>query len=288
MSKLFEDVVLSIAIVLGLLIGLYLSYAVAQGERYPPTLITFFLAIGVSALIYRFMGGFGGTTFEAGLLRLGGTAAFFAGMIWFVGDRLRSEFNLHETSEPFNEQIDNLEKQRDQAQAVIKRQASELVALRQGGNGNVCPAAQCTISAIKKLLPNDPLVQNIKRLVDGQEPPFIPTLRNLPVRIAVVAGLGANPSFNICGDMLDKLNEGVEVPNPGAQFSRTLDDGTTVSVRALRAGRISEDVCSNPQRDFDAQINCPIALKLFAEKIVSCGEGAVVRGTRISIGSLAD
>jgi hypothetical protein len=65
MNKLLEDIVLSIAIALGLLVGLYLSYAVAiQGAHYPPTLITIFLAVGVAALIYRFVGGLGGVTFS--------------------------------------------------------------------------------------------------------------------------------------------------------------------------------------------------------------------------------
>lgn len=288
MSKLFEDVVLSIAVVLGYLVSLYLSYAlVVQDARYPPTLIVAFLAIATAALIYRFMGGLGGTEFQAGLLKLGGAAAFFVGTIWFVGNRFREELNLYDSSEPFQEQISALETQRGQLQTIIRRQSGEIGELRKGLANGSCPSGQCTIGVIRKLQPGDPLVQNIRRLVEGQEPPFSTTLREMTVKIAVVAGLGDTPAYNICRDTLEKLNEGVEVPNPTVQVSRTLGDGSTASLQARRAGKIGEDVCENPQRDFDIQINCPVALKLFAEKISSCAEGAVVRGTTISISSLA-
>jgi hypothetical protein len=289
MSKLLEDVVLSIAIALGLLIGLYLSYAlVVQREHYPPTLIAVFLAIGVAALIYRFMGGLAGTTFQAGLMKLGGSAAFFAAMIWFVGDRLRDEVNLYAQARPYLDQIKGLEDERDRTQAAYDREHQQLERLRGTPAGGNCPAAQCTIADIKKLQPNDPFVVGIKHLVEGQVPPFVPTLREMSVKVAVVAGLGANPSFNICRDTLDKLNEGVEAPNPNVQFSRSLEDGSTASVTAQRAGKIGDDVCSNGQRDFDVQINCPVALKLFADKLSNCGQAASVRGAAVMIGSLAD
>lgn len=288
MSKMIEDLVLTAAIVLGLLIALYLSYAlVVQGEHYPPTLITTFLAIGVAALIYRFMGGLVGTEFKAGLLTLGGSAAFFAGMIWFVGDRLRDEIGLYASATPYLSEISSLQGQLDQEQKLNGQLQRRLAARPAGGTGS-CPAAQCTIADVRKLQPNDPFVLGIKRLVEGQELPFTPTLKQMQVRVAVVGGLGSNPAFNICSDTLDKLNEGVEAPNPSAQLSRTLEDGSSATVTATRAGRIGEDVCGNQGRGFDVQINCPIALQLFADKIKSCAEGAALRGTSVSIGSLAD
>ena len=289
MSKWLEDVVLIVAIVLGLVIGLYLSYAlVVQRENYPPTLITVFLAIGVSALIYRFMGGLVGNEFKVGLLSLGGAAAFFAGMIWFVGDRLRDEVRLYEESANYRSEIDTLEAQREHSRTLLNRQQAEIQRLREVRSTGECPRDQCTIANVRKMQPNDPFVQDIKRLVEGQEPPFRPTLREMTVRIAVVGGLGSNPSFNICRDKLDELNEGVDVPNPTVRFERTLEDGTNEPVRARRGGTISSDVCSNEQRDFDVQINCPVALTLFRDKIQSCAEAASLRGATVTIASLPD
>lgn len=289
MSKLLEDIVLSIAVALGLLIALYLSYALAvRGDQYPPTLIAAFLAIGTAALIYRFMGGLGGTEFTAGLLRLGGSAAFFAGMIWFVGDRLRDEVGLYASAEPFRQEISNLKAQRDHAQAVSRGQNEELRRLRSAVRTGNCPDAGCTIAEVRRMQPNDPFVQNIRRLVEGQEPPFSPILRELPVRVSVIASPAGNPAFNICSNTLSKLNEGVEVPNPSARLTRTQEDGSTASVTARRAGKVGEDVCSNAQRDFDIQINCAAALALFPDKISNCAESVGVRGSTISIASLAD
>lgn len=152
------------------------------------------------------------------------------------------------------------------------------------------PTAQGTysIAAIKKMKPDDPFIQSLKRLVEGGEGPFSPVLREMVVRAAVVAGSSANPGFSICQDTLDKLNEGVEAPRTEVQLARSLDDGSTASLKAERAGKIGQDVCSSEQRDFDVQVNCPAALKLFADKIASCAEGAKVRGQRITIGTLAD
>lgn len=289
MSKMLEDSVLIAAIVLGLIIALYLSYAlVVLDNHYPPTLIATFLAVGVAALIYRFMGGLIGTEFKLGLLTLGGSAAFFVGIIWFVGDRLRDEIGLYAKDQPYLDQIAGLQRERDQFATLNKQLQSQLKGQHTGVGGHTCPPAQCTIANVRKLQPNDPFVQGIKRLVDGQEPPFTPTLREMSVRVAIVAGLGSTPAFNICSDVLDKLNEGVEAPDPTVQFSHSLDDGSTASIMAKRSGKIGDDVCSNKQRGFDVQINCPIAMKLFADKISSCAEGAALRGTKVSIGSLAD
>lgn len=288
MSKFFEDIVLTTAMVLGFALGLYLSYAVAQGEAYPPTLITFFLAIGASALIYRFMGGFAGTTFQAGLLTLGGTAAFFGGMMLLLGDRLRDEIGLYSSMEPYRSQIEVLREERDQTRKLARRLQSDVREHRDRAGTGDCPSAQCRIEDVRQMQPDDPFVKGIKRLVEGQELPFVSTLRELPVQVVVVAGSGRTPAFTICRDKLDELNKDVDVPNPNAQFSRSLPDGTTVTATARRMGRIGEDVCSAEGRDFDVQINCPLALELFSDKITSCAEGASIRGSKVSIGALVD
>lgn len=288
MSKFFEDVVLTTAMVLGFLIGVYLSYAVAQGESYPPTLITFFLAIGVSALIYRFMGGLAGTTLKIGLLTLGGTAAFFAGMMILLGDRIREEIDLYSSTEPFRSKIAKLSEERNEVRQRARQLQIEVEELRKRQRGGDCPSAHCSIEDVRAMQPDDPFVLGIKRLVEGQERPFVSTLRELPVRVAVVGGSGRGPAFTICRDKLDELNEDVDVPNPDAQFSRTLSDRTTVTVKARRTGRIGEDVCAAADRDFDVQINCALALELFPDKITSCAEGASLRGSTVEIGALAE
>jgi hypothetical protein len=288
MSKYFEDIVLSIAVVLGMLIGLYLSYAlVVQGAQYPPTLISTFIGMALAALIYRFMGGLGGTEFGAGMLKLGGAAAFIVGFIWFVGDRLKDEVQLYSSTETYRSQIEALEKQRDNAQAVSDKQGEEIEKLRKTQLNAPSTRGVYTISEIKQMKPDNPFIQSLKRLVEGQEGPFSPTLRELVVRVSVVAGPSAGPTFYICPDTLEKLNEGVDAPSTEIQISRTLADGSAASLTAKRGGKIGQDVCINEQRDFDVQINCAAAITLFADKMTSCSEGAAVRGSKVTIGSLA-
>ena len=289
MSKLLEDVVLSIAVALGLSIALYLSWAlVVGGHQYPPTLIAAFLAIGTAALIYRFMGGLGGAEFTTGLLKLGGSAAFFAGMIWFVGDRLREEVGLTKSTATLRQEADNLQAQLDHMEKTSSGQEDELKRLRAAVRANGCPEAKCTIADVRKLQPNDPFVVGIRRLVEGQERPFVSILRELPVKISVIAGTAGSPSFNICSDTLAKLNEGVEVPSPSARLSRTLNDGSAAAVNARKTGLVGEDACAVQPRDFDVQISCAAALNLFGDRISSCAESSALRGSTISIGSLAE
>jgi hypothetical protein len=227
------------------------------------------------------MGGFTGTTFQVGLLQLGGTAAFFAGVMILLGDRIRDELNLYSSTEPYRSQIEVLQKERDDARSLARRLNQQRVA------GN-CQTAQCTIADVKKMRPDDPFVEGIRKLVEGEDPPFVSVLREIPVKVAVVGGLGDNPVFNICQDTLDKLNEGVEIPDPDVQFSRTQTDGSKAKINARRAGRIGIDVCTSTGRDFDVQINCGVALKLFADRVSSCSEVGALRGATVSIGSLAD
>lgn len=92
MSKFFEDIALTVTIILGFAIALYLSYAlVVQEQPYPPTLISMFAGVSLAAVIYRFMGGLTSSELAMGAIKLGGSAAFVIFFIYFVGDRLREE-----------------------------------------------------------------------------------------------------------------------------------------------------------------------------------------------------
>lgn len=290
MFKISEDLVITIAVAAGLIIALALTIAtVVWKVSFPPTITATFLAIALAALTYRFLGGVTGTQFSVGLLKLGGSAAFVVGLIWFVGDRLRDEQKLYSSSATYREQIDDLTGQLNQAQTTIAAKDQQLQDLRRRGGGGTPTRGTYTIEEIKKLSPDDPFIRNLKQLVAGQEGPFRTTLRDLRVRVAVIKTDSDMPRFNICEDTLGKLNEGVEVPSTRALFSRSAgENGEPVSITADRNGRIGADVCQAPDRQFDVQINCPIATKLFPDVIASCAEGIKVKGMAVSIGALAE
>lgn len=280
MTRLLEDIVICIAVALGLLIALLLSWLmVQQGADYPPTLISAFLGIAIAALTYRFLGGTSTTEFSMGALKLGGSAALLIGTTWFVGDRLRDEIRLYDSMDTYRQQIATLEEER----AARGDEADKLRRQIAGAPGT---RGALTIAEIRKLKPDDPLIRDIRKLVDGQEGPFRQTIRDLAVRVSVIAAGGDSPQFNICSDTLEALNEGVDVPGTEVLVSRTLEDGTPVSVRAQRAGRIGQDVCGNQERAFDAQVSCPVALVVFRDILSNCADGNSVRGMRVTFGLL--
>lgn len=81
-KKRFEDYVLIALIALGLFVGAFL-YFLPDGQPISSIFVTF----GLSCLLYRFLGGIGqNTKFSVGAFRLGGSAAFMIGCIYFINE----------------------------------------------------------------------------------------------------------------------------------------------------------------------------------------------------------
>ncbi len=78
-----EDPIIIALVALGILGGL-----VAQFMKFPPILVAVLVALGIASAIYRFLGGVAGASIATGSLRLGGTAAVFLAIAWFVNDNL--------------------------------------------------------------------------------------------------------------------------------------------------------------------------------------------------------
>lgn len=78
-----EDSVVVALVILGILGGL-----TAKHMNFEPILVAVLLGFGVAAAIYRFLGGVEGASIATGSLRLGGTAAVFLAIAWFVNDNL--------------------------------------------------------------------------------------------------------------------------------------------------------------------------------------------------------
>jgi hypothetical protein len=281
-SKLLDDIVICIAVGLGLLIALFLAWeSVRNGANYPPTLMSAFLGIAIAALTYRFLGGSAETQFSMGVLKLGGSAALLLGTTWFVGDRLREEIKLFSSMDTYRQQLAALESEnakRGDEVALLKKQLLN------------APNAKgvYTIEEIKKLAPNDPFVRDIKGLVEGQEGPFRQTIKDVVVRVSVIATPTRSPRYNICTNTLALLNEGQAVPSTDALFLRTLGDGSEASVRAQRAGKISADICESSDRAFDVQVNCAVAEALFPDIMPNCADSQAVRGMKVTMGAVAN
>lgn len=287
-SKYLDDIVICVTVALSLVIALFLAYSlVERGANYPPTLISTFLGICVAALTYRFLGGADGNQFSVGLLKLGGSAALLLGTTFFVGERIRSEQNIFENFSSYRQQIGTLKSESDARLGEIEKRDGKIAALEKKLRDAPATETAQTIDDIKKRSPNDPLIQGIKQLVNAQEGPFRQTIRDLQVKVAVVSMPGDQNLYSICGDKFAALYEGADVPNPKILASRSVGpDADSVSQILERRGKIGDDVCASPTRDFDIQIGCATAMELFSDKIASCGEASTIRGQTITIGAL--
>jgi hypothetical protein len=287
-SKFLDDIVICLTVALSLIIALFLAYSlVERGANYPPTLITIFLGICVAALTYRFLGGTGGNEFSIGALKLCGSAALLLGTTYFVGERIRSEQNIFENFSDYRQQIKTLKDEAQSNLTEITAKNMNIARLEKKVRDFPSTVAVLSIDEIKKLSPNDPLIQGIKQLVSAQDGPFRQTIRDLQLRVAIVAMPNDEHLYSICSESFTKLYEGVTIPNTNLLASRSVgQDANSVSQILGRRGKIADNVCAIPTRDFDVQIGCATAMKLFADKITNCGDGGKLRGEVITIGAL--
>ncbi|MCL3782580.1 hypothetical protein EMN47_19520 [Prolixibacteraceae bacterium JC049] len=81
-----EKAVVIIAIIVGLLGGVLLKWL-----NFPAIIVSVFLAIGVSVLVYHFMGGIKRASFKMGPLRLGGSLAALVGAAFVINYYLEKQ-----------------------------------------------------------------------------------------------------------------------------------------------------------------------------------------------------
>ncbi|WP_096085058.1 hypothetical protein [Agaribacterium haliotis] len=85
-----EDIVIIVAIVLTLLMTPLLTalWFLEKPILIPPPVISVFLGIAVSALLYRFLGGIDKASFTLGALKVTGSAAILIGLSWWLNGEL--------------------------------------------------------------------------------------------------------------------------------------------------------------------------------------------------------
>ncbi len=81
-----EDIVIIVVCTLGLIGGVILFYL-----NSPPIIISLFLATGLSALVYRFLGGIEYAVFGIGALKLAGVGAFLIGSAFWINSYLEKQ-----------------------------------------------------------------------------------------------------------------------------------------------------------------------------------------------------
>lgn len=91
MDKKYEDRMLVVFILIGLVGGI-IFYFLKDGQP----LSAIFMTFALSSILYRFLGGIGkGTKFSVGAFRLGGSAAFMVGFIFFINEYIFEKPEQH-------------------------------------------------------------------------------------------------------------------------------------------------------------------------------------------------
>ena len=92
-----DDVVIVIAIVITLLLSPLLAalWFIDNPILIPPPIISIFLGIAVSALLYRFLGGVHNASFTVGALKVTGTAAILIGVAYWSNSQLEKYMPEH-------------------------------------------------------------------------------------------------------------------------------------------------------------------------------------------------
>lgn len=281
-----DDIVIIVTVALSFLAAIIFAVMMSRGQFFPPTLLAMLLGISVSALTYRFLGGTDGTKFSVGLLGLGGSAALLLGTTWFVGDRLKNEFNIYDDSKSYLNEIDRLKNDVSARDARLVETDKKLELAEEKLRKMPSVQTDLNLEFVKKLEPGNELVAALKRMVRTGEPPFVETLKSMSARIAVVGTIGDRSTYNICRDTYENLYDELP-PNSYVRISRSKGaDGEPVSETLDRAGFIDRDICTSTSRQFDVQIGCAVAIRLFGDKIRSCAETASLRGASITLSAL--
>lgn len=285
-KRRLDDIVIIVTVGLSFISAIVFAVMMSDGKFFPPTLLAILLGISISALTYRFLGGTDGTKFSVGLLGLGGSAALLLGTTWFVGDRLKSEFKIYDEFKSYVEEIKRLEKQLTMREKRQEESDLKISTLEEKIRNVPSMQNEFNLAYVKNLKPGDVLVTSLKHMVRSGESPFNDTLKNMQARIAVVGNIGDRLKYNICRDTYQRIYQ--DLPSDThLRFSRSKGaDSEPVSETLDRDGFIDDDVCTSSTRQFDAQIGCSVAMRLFADKVVSCAETGILRGATITLSAL--
>jgi hypothetical protein len=83
-----------IVVIVFAFIGLGGGILLALYTNAPPIITSFLFSTGITALIYRFLGGIQGTSYAVGALKLGGTAACLVGIALLINPYLEAELKF--------------------------------------------------------------------------------------------------------------------------------------------------------------------------------------------------
>ena len=99
MPSKFQMTADDLVVIIFAVLGFGGTIVFVQWGSVPPIVVSFLLATGVAAFVYRFLGGIQGASFTLGALKLGGTLAALAGIAFTVNPVLVNQMHFRLTRE---------------------------------------------------------------------------------------------------------------------------------------------------------------------------------------------
>lgn len=254
---------------LSLALGLSIYFL---NDGHPAVLIACCVSIAVASIIYSFLGGVGSNSVSTSVFKLGGSAAVFAILAYFINDQLVIQNRAYKSNE---ENLALL----DAASESLALERNTVESLRKQLKGCKGGSPQTALELLKAGTVSDADVREIKRMCEQSEKPFRNTLREMTVKISVVGDI-LGTKFRFCPKTMDQLYDGLRRQSEVQFF------GENGNIRLRENGRIGANVCNNPKRDFEIQIGCASAEELFGEIAKDCRSSGALRGQEIVIGAI--
>lgn len=269
-----ERITLSVAGV-SLAIGLGIQFL---NDGHPAVLVACCVSLTVASIIYSFLGGVDSNSVKIRAIKLGGSAAVFAILAYFINGRLESQNSLYSANVDIVNQF-------DVATVALANERKTSASLRvQLATGK----AEHPLTVPEQLRDGsvpDTDVREIKRMVEQSEKPFKNTLREMTARITVIGEILGN-KFRYCPDVMERLYDGLkrqsEVQFTGESGNTLLKESGLIDA-GISGG---SGVCSNVKREFEIQIGCASAEELFGEVAKDCRSSGALKGKEVIIGAV--
>ncbi|MDQ2701362.1 MAG: hypothetical protein M3Y70_00790 [Pseudomonadota bacterium] len=237
----------------------------------PPVVVSVFLALSVSALTYRFLGGSDGATFKLGPLQLAGTAAVFVGVMWFVNAQMSKQLDIDNSQAKYQEaraKIVALNERYEQLESNLQAATNEINSLEAEGASQLKLNQLGSIDAIRNLDPKSDFAKSLVEMSSSKTGPWREEFDEIKVTVSV-AGYLQGRGAAACDD--PRLREGgVSLVSLVLLNGENIRSTEPVMVPSFQ--RVSTEFCG-PDRKFDLQVSCALASEIFTKQIVTCSNG---------------
>jgi hypothetical protein len=260
-----------------LMLGAWQIYSI----YFPPALIAIFLGISVASLLYRFLGGIHDATFAVGALKVTGSAAVLAGIAWWSNMEINKQVEaFSDKKKDSTEFVATKQKLKKAEEQIIELKKDNSTVLSDKSDLNIklsklqdeleqLKNEEKIIDLVKSLDPEDKISYQLRKVALAKEGAWGDFSKQKQLTVSVVSYLKEG-QIAACPEYYGKK---IELVSEFTQFNENIraTSPITITVNKYITRAIN---CSN-ERDYDLQINCPDAIRIFTNKLLVCTDNEV-------------